>query len=86
MSTNPNVCLTFQKVEHDLFEHCFMDLWVGDGVKQLPLFLIVEDELPQLLPVNLPILKKDLWPKVVDDAGIGRGVRLHNCSGKASNV
>lgn len=45
-----------------------MDLWMRDGVEQLPLFLVAEDELPQLLPVNLPILKKDLWPKVVDDA------------------
>lgn len=59
-----------------------MDLWVGDGVEQLSLFLIAEDELPQLLPVNLPVLKEDLWPEVVDDAGIGRSVWLHNCSRK----
>lgn len=63
-----------------------MDLWVGNGVEQPPLFFIGKDELPQLLPVNLPILKKDIWPEVVHDAGIGRGVGLHNCSRKASRI
>lgn len=55
-----------------------MDLWVGDRVQQLPLLLAGEDELTQLLPVDLPVLEKDLWPEVVDDAGIGRSVRLHH--------
>lgn len=71
--------LTSEKVEQDLFEHRFVDLWVGDGVQQLPLLLMGEDELAQLLPVNFAILQKDLWPEVVDDLGIGRGVWLHNC-------
>lgn len=56
-----------------------MDLRVGDGVQQLPLFFVGEDELAELLPVNLSVLKQDLGPKVVDDAGIGWSVRLHNC-------
>lgn len=56
-----------------------MDLWVGNGVQQLPLFITGEDDLPQLLPVNLPVLQKDLWPEVVDDAGISRSVQLHHC-------
>lgn len=56
-----------------------MDLWVGDGVQQLPLLLTGEDELTQLLPVDLPVLEQDLRPEVVDDAGIGRSVRLHDC-------
>lgn len=57
-----------------------MDLRVGDGVQQLPLLLVGEDELTQLLPVNFAILEEDLWAEVVDDLGIGRGVWLHNCS------
>lgn len=57
-----------------------MDLWVGDGVQQLPLLLAGEDELTQLLPIDLAVLEQDLRPKVVDDAGVGRSVRLHNCS------
>lgn len=71
--------LTSEKVEQDLFQHCFMDLWVGDGVQQLPLFFIGKDELTKLLSVNLPVLKQDLGPEVVDDAGIGGSVRLHDC-------
>lgn len=76
--------LTSEKAEQDLFEHCLVDLRVGDGVQQLPLLLIGEDELTQLLPVDFPVLEEDLRPKVVDDSGIGRRVGLHNCSrGKA---
>lgn len=56
-----------------------MDLWVGDGVQQLPLLLAAEDELTQLLPVDLPVLEKDLGPEVVDNATVGGRVRLHNC-------
>lgn len=53
-----------------------MDLRVGDGVQQLPLLLVGEDELAQLLPVDLPVLEQDLRPEVVDDAGIGTCVGL----------
>lgn len=80
LSVQLSSCLTSEKVEQDLFEHRFVDLWVGDGVQQLPLLLMGEDELTQLLPVNFAILEEDLWPEVVDDSGIGRGVWLHNCS------
>lgn len=80
LSVRLSSCLTSEKVEQDLFEHRFVDLWVGDGVQQLPLLLVGEDELTQLLPVNFAILEEDLWPEVVDDLGIGRGVWLHNCS------
>lgn len=56
-----------------------MDLWVCDGVEQLPLLLAGEDELAQLLPVDLPVLQQDLWPKVVDDPAVGWAVGLHHC-------
>lgn len=80
LSVKLSSCLTSEKVEQDLFEHRFVDLRVGDGVQQPPLLLVGEDELPQLLPVNFAVLEEDLWPEVVDDLGIGRGVWLHNCS------
>lgn len=56
-----------------------MNLRVGDGVQQLSLLLAAENELAQLLPVDLPILEQDLWPEVVDDAGVRRSVGLHHC-------
>lgn len=75
---NPVPILTSEKVVQDLFQHCFMDLRVGDGVQQLPLLLVGEDELAQLLPVDLPVLEQDLRPEVVDDAGIGTCVGLRD--------
>lgn len=78
--TKLSTSLTSEKVEQDVFEHCFVDLRVGDGVQQLPLLLAGENELTQLLPVDLPVLQEDLGAEVVHDAGIGGGVRLHNCS------
>lgn len=56
-----------------------MDLRVSDGVQQLPLFGVGEDDLAQFLPVDLPVLQQDLRPEVVDDAGIRWSVRLHDC-------
>lgn len=55
-----------------------MNLRVGDGVQQLPLFFIGEDEFAELLSVNLPVLEQDLRAKVEDDARIRRSVLLHN--------
>lgn len=72
--------LTSEKAAQNLSEHRFVDLRVGDGVQQLPLLLAGEDELAQLLPVDLPVLEEDLRAKVVDDAGVGTSVRLHDCS------
>lgn len=74
-----SVSLTSQEVEHHLFEHGFVDLWVGDGVQQPPLLIVGENYLAQLLPVNLPALQQDLRPKVVHDAAVGQTVGLHHC-------
>ncbi len=64
-----------------------MDLRVGDGVQQLPFLLAGEDELTQLLPVDLAVLEEDLRAEVVDDAGVGTSVRLHNCpQEKTTNI
>lgn len=56
-----------------------MNLWVGDGVQQLPLVLVGKDDLAELLPVDLSVLEQNIRPEVVDDAGIGASVRLNNC-------
>lgn len=63
-----------------------MDLRVGDRVQKLPFLLVGEDDLTQLLPVDLPVLQEDLWPEVVDDAGVGRRVWLHDFSRKYKNI
>ena len=77
---NNRECLTSEEVEEDLFQHGFVDLRVGDGVKQPAFLLTGEDELAQLLPVNLPALQQDLRAKVPHYLAKGRTVGLHYCN------
>lgn len=69
---------TFQEVPADHLEHGFVDFRVGDGVEQLTLFGIGEDEATELVPVDVAALQQHLGPKMVDDAAVGDAVPLHH--------
>ena len=60
-----------------------MDLRVGDGVEQLPLLGVGEDDVAELLPVDLAALQQHLGSKVADDATVGGAAALHHWATRA---
>ena len=63
---------------HYLPEHGSLDVWVGAAIEDLPLCLVLEHDLPQLLPVNVVILQENIMPKVLHN-------HLPCCSSRLNN-